>query len=999
MGLNNHLLRKLLIMLVAVFSFTCLQAQEGVVTGSVIDANDGMGIPGASIVVKGTTIGTTTDINGKYSIKADPTATLIYSFVGYRSQEVLVGNQTIININLAIETENLSEVMVIGYGQVKKGDATGAVSAVSSDDFNKGAITSPQSLIMGKSAGVVVTTSNGAPGAGATIRIRGGSSLLASNDPLIVIDGFPMDNGEISGLSNPLSTINPNDIESMTILKDASATAIYGSRASNGVILITTKKGGKGKLKITYNGNVSVGQVTDYFDMFNGDEFRALVKDHVANYGLSNAAESRLGTANTDWQKEIYRTSVSTDHNVSILGNAYNTPFRASVGHTVENGILKNSNINRTTASINVSPSFFDDQLKVTLNAKGMHIKNNFSNTDAIGSAFEFDPSQSIRNNNTTYGGYFAWVKAEAADPLNGEAINIATHNPMARLAFRDNTSVVNRFIGNAKLDYNIPTIAGLSAHMNAGYDYAKSNGDNNTDPKASWGFREPEKGVEDYTQENKTELLNLYFNYKKEFGVHNIDATAGYEWQHYYKEGFNHNRPWLKTDDVYVGEKTSPYKSEYFLVSFFGRLNYSLMDKYLITATLRNDGSSRFQNNKWGLFPSVAAAWKINNESFVADIEQISDLKLRLGYGITGQQDIGNFYPSIPIYRASEQGAYYQFGNDYYSTLRPDPYDANIKWEETTTYNAGLDFGLFNQKITGTFDIYKRITKDLIGKTPIAAGTNFSNFLTTNVGEMENKGYEVSLTYHAITTKDMTLEFGANLSHNENTITALSKVKSMEDEASYDVGGISGGTDNKVMRNSTGYAANTFYLFKQIYGANGMPIEGLYFDRTGKGGDVTGNNDNKYMMETPTPDYMIGMTTKFTYKNFDFSMAGRLSLGNYVYNNNASNRAIYQNLYNQSGYLANVPKDVLKSNFQLAQYWSDFYLEDASFFKMDNITLGYSFDKLITNKISGRISATVQNAFTITKYSGLDPEVDGGIDNNIYPRPRVYMLGVNLNF
>lgn len=998
---NANVLRKLLFMLVAVFSFTCLQAQQKAVTGTVTDANDGTGIPGVSIVIKGTTNGTSTNLDGHFSINANEGTILIFSFVGYKTQEIRFTGQTNINVSLQVETENLSEIMVIGYGQVKRSDATGSVTAVGEDDFNKGAITTPQSLIMGKTAGVIVTTKSGEPGAGANIRIRGGSSLLASNEPLIVIDGFPLDNGEIKGWANPLSTINPNDIESMTILKDASATAIYGSRASNGVILITTKKGGKEKLKVAYNGNVSIGQVVNYIEVLDGDEFREAVKDRVSNYNLTDVAESRLGTANTDWQNEIYRAAISTDHNVSILGNVANTPFRASVGHTIENGILKESSINRTTASINANPSFFDNTLDVSVSLKGMHINNNFSNTDAISSAYEFDPTQPIRNGNTAYGGYYAWIKADDADPLNGEPINIATHNPLARLAYRDNTSKVNRFIGNARLDYKLPMVSGLKASLNVGYDYAKSNGDDNTDPKASWSFREPEQNVKNYYQENKTQMVNFYFNYSKDLGYHNIDATAGYEWLNYYKEGSEYNRPWEKTDGVYEGEKDSPFKKEYFLVSFFGRLNYTFMDRYLLTATLRNDGSSRFsKDNRWGLFPAFALAWKVNEESFLSSVDQISNLKVRLGYGITGQQDIlDNFYPYIPIYRSSEQGAYYQFGNDYISTLRPNPYDANIKWEETTTYNAGLDFGFFNSKITGSFDIYKRRTVDLIGKVPIAAGTNFSNFLTTNVGELENKGYEIAITYHAITSKDMSLEFGANLSHNVNEITSLSKVKAMESDAAYDVGDISGGSGNKVMRNATGYPSNTFYLFKQVYGSDGKPIEGLYIDKTGLGGDITGNNDNKYMMKTPTPDYLIGMHTKFTYKNFDFTMAGRLSLGNYVYNNNASNRAIYQNLYNQSGYLANIPKDVYKSNFTNAQLWSDFYLENASFFKMDNITLGYSFDGLLANKVSGRISATVQNAFTITKYSGLDPEVENGIDRNIYPRPRVYLLGVNLNF
>jgi len=1001
MKLNISMLRKLLLMLVMVFSFTMIQAQEKVITGTVTDANDSMGIPGVSVVVKGTTIGTTTDIDGHYTLSVDASATIIYSFVGYRPQEIAVGNQSQINVILSIETENLSEVVVIGYGQVKKSDATGSVTAVGEDDFNKGAITSPQSLIVGKTAGVVVTTNSGEPGAGATIRIRGGSSLKATNDPLIVLDGFPLDNSGLDGLANPLSTINPNDIASMTILKDASATAIYGSRASNGVIIITTKKGVKKGLNISYNGNVSIGEVKKYTDVFNGNDFRTLVKDRVDNYGLTDFALTRLGSENTDWQDKIYRTSVSTDHNVSVFGNVMNTPFRASVGHTIENGVLKESGIDRTTMSINATPTFFDDQLKVNFNVKGMYIDNNFSNTDAIGSAFEFDPTQAVRNGNTTYGGYTAWVDLAEADQLNGAPINIATHNPLARLAYRDNTSTVKRMISNIQFDYKIPYIPNLRANLNLGYDYSKSDGDNNTDARASWSYREPEQNIQNYDRKNQNSLLDFYLNYTKEFGNHKVDATAGYGWQHFQREGSNYNRTIEETNGTPNIEKTTAFKNENYLVSFFGRINYSFMDRYLLTATLRDDGSSRFsKDNRWGLFPAAAFAWKINEESFLKNVQQVSNLKMRLGYGITGQQDISdNYYPYIPVYRQSEKGAYYQFGNQFYSTLRPNPYDANIKWEETTTYNAGIDFGFFNDRITGSFDIYKRKTKDLISEIPIAAGTNFSNFLTTNVGSLENNGYEITVNYHVISNSDMSWEIGANLTHNENEITSLSNIKSEDNNSGYDLGGISGGVGNNVMFNTVGHSANTFYLFKQVYDQNGMPIEGLYNDKTKLGGNVAGNNDNKYLMKNPTPDYLIGITSKFSYKNWDFSFAGRLSLDNYVYNNNDSNRALYQNLYNQSGYLANLPKSVLKTNFTTAQYWSDFYLENASFFRMDNITLGYSFDKIMAHKISGRISATVQNAFVITDYSGLDPEVDGGIDNNIYPRPRIFMLGVNLNF
>lgn len=977
-------------------------AQEVTISGRVTDAGDGMSLPGVTVFVKGTARGIITSADGTYNLRVNVGEVLQYSFIGYNTEErVIEAGVSVYNVTMRSSVIGVDEVVVIGYGQIRKSDATGAVNVIGADNFNKGAISSPQGLITGKIPGVVITSQGGAPGAGSTIRIRGGSSLRASNDPLIVIDGFPIDGGGIAGLSNVLSTINPNDIESMTVLKDASATAIYGSRASNGVIIITTKKGTRDGLNISYNGNMSVGQLVKYHDMFDGDEFRALVADRVANHGMDVLALSRVGEANTDWQDQVYRNSVSTDHNLSFFGRYAGVPYRASVGHTIENGLLKESGLSRTTLSLNVTPTFFDDNLKVTVNLKGMDIHNNFSNTDAIYSAFEFDPTQPIRNNNTRYGGYFAWVEPDQADQLNGTPINIATHNPLARLDYRDNQSDVQSAIGNVQFDYTMPFLPDLRANLNLGMEYSESDGHNITDLRASWAGREPASNVQNYSDIRKNQLLDFYFNYNKEIGIHRIDATAGYGWQHFYRSGKRHNRPHEMVNGAYPGEIRSSYKNENYIVSFFGRANYTLLDRYLFTATLRYDGSSRFgKDNRWGMFPAGAFAWKINEESFLENVDFLSELKLRLGYGVTGQQNIGDsYYPYIPIYRESQPGAYYQFGDTYYSTLRPNPYDANLKWEETTTYNIGLDFGFMNNRLTGSVDVYHRETVDLIASIPIAAGTNFSNFLTTNVGSLENQGVEVALNYRAISTPDISWVIGTNFSANKNEITSLSRLDNEGAGLGYPVGGISGGVGNNVMWNRVGQAANTFYLFRQVYGNDGMPIEGLYEDKTGLGGNVAGNNDNKYFMGTPTPDFLIGISSELKYKQFDFSFAGRLSIGNDVYNNNASNRALYQNVYNQSGYLSNIPRAVTRTNFNTAQYWSNVYLEDGSFFRMDNITFGYSFDKILSDRINGRVSATVQNAFVITDYSGLDPEVDGGIDNNIYPRPRIFMLGVNLNF
>ncbi len=996
------LLKKLLFMSAAILCLNTAFAQEMTVSGTVTSSDDGSELPGVTIAVKGTARGTITDFDGKYSIKVASGQTLVFSFIGYQTQEIVVSGATQ-NVTLQIDTKALDEIVIVGYGTVKKDDATGSVVAVNSDDFNKGAITSPQELIVGKTSGVVITPNSGAPGAGATIRIRGGSSLRATNDPLIIIDGVPVSNTGVDGVSNPLSVVNPNDIETFTVLKDASATAIYGSRASNGVILITTKKGKSGSnMKLTYNGNFSVGVPTDYIDVLSGDEFRQLMYEKVKAGQISEFALSRLGNANTDWQKEIYQNAFSHDHNLSLSGAYKKLPYRASIGYTDQNGLLKNSNMKRTTGAVNLNPSLLNDALKINANAKVMMIKNDFSNTDAIGRALQMDPTQPIKNGNTRYGGYFAWTELSENDPLNGKPNNIATHNPVASLEYRDNTSKATRFIGNAQFDYTLPWIPELRANLNLGYDYTNSEGDNNTNKLASWSYREPDKNLSHYEQTQTNSLLDFYVNYVKDLDdiSSKFDVTAGYSWQHFDFEVDRSNRPIELSNDFDVEANKSKDKRENYLVSFFGRLNYTLLNRYLFTATVRRDGSSRFdEDNRWGTFPSFAFAWKISSEPFLENVKVLSELKLRLGYGVTGQQDLSdNWYPYIPVYTISEVGAFYQFGNKFYPTQRPDRYDPSIKWETTITKNAGLDFSFLDDKFSGSFDYYKRETEDLINEIPIAAGTNFSNYLQTNVGALTNEGFEATLNARAISTTDMSLELGVNFTYNKNEITQLTMVDD-PNYIGYEVGGISGGADNKVQINSTGHAANTFLLFKQVYDENGMPVEGLYVDKTGKGGVVSDNDLNKYYLETPAPDYLIGLSVRFDYKNFDVSLGGRLNIGNYVYNNNASNMALYQNMYNQSGYASNIPTYINDSKFRTAQYWSDFYLHDASFFRMDNISVGYRFNELLAEKFSGRVSFTVQNAFTITDYPGLDPEVDGGIDNNVFPRPRTFMFGINLEF
>lgn len=978
-------------------------AQQSKVTGTVKDAITGEPLPGVTIVVEGTTIGTTTDFDGVYLIPIESGQSLVFSYIGYNKQTVVVQDQTEINIALGADSEDLGEVVIIGYGSVKKDDATGSVTAVSSEDFNMGAISSPQELIMGKTAGVVVTTASGQPGAGATIRIRGGSSLRASNDPLIVVDGFPVDNTGISGLSNTLSTINPNDIASMTVLKDASATAIYGSRASNGVIIITTKKGKEGSpMKISYNGNASIGSPVSYMDVLNGDEIRSIVNDRVAEGIITEKALDRLGEANTDWQNEIYQNSISMDHNISVTGNVKDVPYRASIGYMDQNGILKNSKMDRTTLDLSANPSFLDNHLKINLNVKGVDINNDFTNTGAIGAAVSFDPTQPIMNGNTAYGGYTTWIDSGEDDQINGAPNNIATQNPLALLAFTDNKSDVQRLITNAQFDYKFHNLPALRANLNLGYDVSQSEGHNNSSEYAAWSFSDPQTQVQTYTQSRKSSLLDFYFNYNKDLDAisSRIDATAGYSWQHFYDKREDVSKPRSFEENPGYEERTEENIGEYFLVSFFGRLNYTLMDKYLFTATVREDGSSRFgADNRWGLFPSAAFAWKIKEEGFLSGVKNVSSMKLRLGWGVTGQQDVGdNYYPYIPTYKISQPGAYYQFGNAFYPTYRANAYNASLKWEETTTYNVGLDFGLFEDRLVGSVEAYKRTTENLINDIPIPIGTNFSNRLLSNVGSLENQGVEASITYRPVVTKDLLVEFGGTFTYNENQITSMTLIDD-PDYTGYETGGISGGVGNTVQFNSVGQPVNSFFLYQQVYDQSWNPIEGLYTDRSVEDSPFEGDEALKYFAGSPAADYLIGMNARVNYKQFDFVVNGRVSLGNYVYNNNASSMAIYDGLYSQSGFISNISRDIEKSDFKTAQYWSDLYLEDASFFRIDNVSVGYSFNELFDTKVSGRIGLTAQNAFVYTKYSGLDPEVDGGIDNNIYPRPRTFMVGLNLNF
>ncbi len=956
------------------------------ITGTVTDET-GSPLPGAGVVVKGTTIGAMTSSDGTYSIEAPETAvSLIFSFIGFEPKEVTItGN--VVNCQLIMESSDFEEIVVIGYGQMKKKDATGSVLSVTSDDFNTGNITSPQDLIIGKTAGVLITTSGGAPGSGSTIRIRGGSSLSASNDPLFVIDGVPVDNDGISGLDNPLSSINPNVIESFTVLKDASATAIYGSRASNGVIIITTKKGAAGsKLKIAYNGGFSMSTIPNTIDVLTGDEYRTLIMERYAD---NPNAVLLLGAENTDWQSQIFKTAYGHDHSLSFSGSVGNLPYRLSLGYANQDGILKTSNLDRKSLGLNLSPTFFDNSLKISINLKASNNNNRFADRGAIGSAITFDPTQTVLDPESPYGGYFTWTQ------LNGDPITIAPSNPLAMLELREDLSTVNREIGNVQIDYAMPFITGLKATLNVAGDYSQSSGTNTTPEYASWVYDYQNGGGRENTwdQLKKNELLDFYFGYNKQFSDLSLDATAGYSWQHFYREGSTFETNIAQTDTI----TDTDYATESYLVSFFGRVNLGFKNKYLATVTVREDATSRFSpDTRWGLFPSVALAWRINEESFLKNSNSISNLKLRLGWGITGQQNIGaGDYPYLGVYTYGLSTAMYQFGDQFITTIRPEGYDANLKWEETETYNVGLDYGFAKNRIFGTVDVYYRKTTDLLNVIPVPAGTNFTNQILTNVGDLENKGIEFSLNLVPVQTSNLKWDIGFNLTYNENKITRLTAVN----DSSYIgvlTGGISGGVGNTIQIHSVGYAANSFYVYEQVYDAQGKPIPGVYVDRN-EDGVIT--DQDKYIYNNPAPDFFMGLSSKITYKNWDLSLSGRISLGNYVYDNVGSQYADYSNLYNSS-YLNNVTSAVFLTDFNNPEYryFSDYYVRNASYFRLDNATLGYNFQN-IANKINMRVSLTGQNLLVITNYKGIDPEISGGIDNNVYPRPRIIILGLSLSF
>lgn len=1001
MSRNN--LQRALVLLTMLFISLVTFSQDRVITGKVTDPRDGSALAGVNVTAKGTTRGTQTDAQGAFRISVPPNVTnLIVSYVGYQTQEVDITGKTTVDVSLTAGATSLGEVVVVAYGTRKRGDLTGSVTSISAKDFQQGNIPSPEQLLQGKVAGVQITSGGGSAGGGSRIRIRGTTSITASNDPLIVIDGVPVESNGIAGSGNLLNTINPDDIESMSVLKDAAATALYGSRASNGVIIITSKKGTRGKPRFNYNTQLAASNIAGKVDVLTADEVRKIITEDAIATG-NNTWKNLLGTANTDWQDEIYQTAITTNHNFSVSGSAANMPYRVSVGYVSQEGILKTDKFNRYSAGINLAPKFFDNHLSVNLNLKATQTENRFADGGAIGSAVAFDPTQPVTG--SKYGGYYEWLQPD------GTAINLSTRNPVALLMLRDNTSRVRRLIGNVQLDYKLHFFPDLHLQANFGMDNSWGRGNDNIDSASATNWRTGGRRTF-YKQGKENWLADVSLFYEKELKDirSKLDVLVAHTYQDFLINQYNFpsfsyravadpNNP-AKKDTIAGSEQNFPTdKPQYRLEAYFARLNYTFADKYLLTASIRRDASSKFASeNRVGYYPSVALAWKIK-EDFFRSSNVVNDLKLRASWGMTGQQDGIGYYSYLPRYSQSTQSAQYMFGDTYYFFLRPGAYDRTIKWESTETYNLGLDFTLLNNRISGSVDVYHKKTKDLLSTIPVAPGSNFDIQLLTNVGNMENKGIEFVLNTTPVRTQNVTWDFGFNVTYNKNEITNLLK----QDDPNFTgipAGFISGGTGNSIGRFQVGYPIYTYYAYKQVYdGVTGKPIEGLYEDLN-RDGKVDG--DDRYFYKKPAPDVMLGINTSLNIERWTIGLSGHGLFGNYLYNNYISNSGVLNSLKNPINFIGNASRDYyVSTQFRNNQYLSDYYIENASFFRLDNINVAFNAGKVFGARTNLRVSANAQNVFVISKYKGLDPEnaADSGIDNNIYPRPRIFTLGINLDF
>ena len=1015
--MRRDYLLKVFLTLWAVWGMAVSGFAQQITVNGVVQDTQGEPIIGANILIKGTATGTITDLDGNFQLTTDADAILVISYIGYQTQELPA--QPVMNITLADDSEQLDELVVIGSGTVKKNDLSGSVVAIKAEELNKGAVTSPQELIQGKVPGLYVSAGDGQPGAGSTIRIRGGASLNASNDPLIVIDGIPVANDAAPGTPNALATINPNDIETFTVLKDASATAIYGSRASNGVIIITTKKGTQDRLKVHYAGTFTVKDPYKRVKVMDAADFRdATARQYPLGTTLGNAAQAMINQYPdqfTNWQDEIFRTGLATDQNISVASKVGFLPFRVSVGFNTEKGTLRTSEYNRYTASLNVSPKFLDNHLSVDFNVKGTINQTRFADSGAVGAAAFFDPTKPVYNDTGRYNGYWTWETVVNSESGTSYYPNtLASVNPLAILEQYRNRGKTMRSLGNLQMDYKIQGFEDLRVNLNLGYDVARSTGsrfDKVGSPQAALNttFKDVGQGAT-WNSLRRNLLLDFYASYNKDLPTieSKVDVMAGYSWQHFYnsdyditksnpmelseKEGWIYN----EAERRFWQEGYHRIPKENYLVSFFGRMNWHYKDRYLLTATLRRDGSSRFsKNNRWGTFPSVAFAWTLLNEPWMESARAVfSNLKLRLGYGVTGQQEIGDYlYLATYSLGTNPTGQYL----DSY-LLKPNGYSPDLKWEETATYNLGVDFGFMNNRVTGTLEYYDKRTKDLLNSVSAPAGTNFTNIITANVGKMRNQGLEFNVNAVAIQGKDFTWELGYNFTWNRSRITKLTAVYN-PDYPGIAAGNAPFATGTTIQYHQVGHAPSTFYLYQQVYDEQGNPIQNTVVDRN-RDGEIT-QADQYFTGKSPMPKVFMGLNSQFKYKNWDLGFNLRANFGNYVFNGFAADHTTLAHFNNQ-GFINNYSQDAGKYGWmhisENYQKTSDLYLENASFLKMDNITVGYTFDKFFTERISGRVSASVQNVFTITKYSGLDPETSA-IDSNIWPRPRTFSIGLNLNF
>ena len=976
-------------LLVALLLMGCLQllAQPRTIKGVVTDVQNGEALIGATVMVEGDKSGTVTDFDGNFSLQVPSSAKKVkISYIGYIDQVVAISDN--MKVNLESDSKALADVVVIGYGTARKSDLTGSVATVKAKDFNKGLVSSPEQLINGKVSGVQIMSNSGSASAGSTIRVRGGASLNASNDPLIVLDGVPLEQGGISGnSSNFLSMINPSDIESMTVLKDASSTAIYGSRASNGVIIITTKKGQQGAVKVNFNTTNSLQTRAQMVDMLSHDEFVNVINQ----YGTDNQ-KSLLGTANTDWNDEVYRTAFGTDNNLSVSGSIDKwLPFRVSVGYYNQSGLVRKDNVERWTGNVVLTPSFFQDHLKLTINAKGTLNNNSFNNGGAVWAAATFNPTIPVYSGNNSYGGY-----NEALD-ADGYPVNAGVRNPRGLVDLYDSKSKVSRFIGSMDVDYKVHFLPDLKLHATIGADYAKGDGTIYVPTYAAQAFNKDESlSGSDYKygpQKNENRLLTLYANYAKYFEniKSNVDLTAGYDYQF-----------WKSTTPLYYTKsaagttlstvKASDYR--HVMLSYYGRVNYSFDGKYLLTATVRRDASSRFsKDTRWGTFPSVALGWTLTEEPWLKDNKVVSNLKLRASYGVTGQQEgIGN-YNYLPVYTSSVTGAEALINGQYITTYRPEAYVENLKWETTTSWNFGLDFGFLNGRIGGAIDFYTRKTKDLLASVPTAAGTNFSKTILTNVGNVDSKGIEVSLNATPIQTKDWEWNLSYNFTWQNMKVKNLSLTQGGS-QTNVKVGPSIDAYQFQVL--SEGYEPYMFYVYHQLYDSKtGKPIEGAYADLNNDG-EI--NDADLYRYHSPAPKYIMGLSTSLRYKQLTLGMSFRANIDNYVYNGMGMSTGAWETVSYNNSQLNNLNTSFLKTGFKTRQYLSDYYVENASFLKLDNLSLSYNVGK-INKWASLTVSAMLQNVFTITGYSGTDPEVPNGMDNSFYPRPRTYSVSLGLQF